>query len=42
MPVISAFMERYPEIQLDLDLTDRMVDVIDERFEVVRRVGSIR
>ncbi|MFK3724286.1 LysR substrate-binding domain-containing protein [Pseudomonas monteilii] len=34
LPVISAFIERYPAIQLDLDFTDRMVDVIDAGFAV--------
>lgn len=42
MPFISAFMERYPEIQLDLDFTDRMVDVIDEGFDVVIRGSELQ
>jgi DNA-binding transcriptional LysR family regulator len=42
LPVISAFMERYPEIQLDLDFTDRMVDVIDEGFDVVIRGSDLQ
>lgn len=42
LPVISAFMERYPEIQLDLDFTDRMVDVIDEGFDVVIRGSELQ
>jgi len=42
LPVVSAFMERYPEIQLDLDFTDRMVDVIDEGFDVVIRGSELQ
>jgi DNA-binding transcriptional LysR family regulator len=42
LPVISAFMARYPEIELDLDFTDRLVDVIDEGFDVVIRGSSLR
>ncbi len=42
LPVIAAFMERYPEIQLDLDFTDRMVDVIDEGFDVVIRGSELQ
>jgi len=42
LPFISAFMERYPEIQLDLDFTDRMVDVIDEGFDVVIRGSELQ
>ncbi|MEB0078449.1 LysR substrate-binding domain-containing protein [Pseudomonas sp. CCI3.2] len=42
LPVISAFMEQYPEIQLDLDFTDRLVDVIDEGFDVVIRGSELQ
>jgi DNA-binding transcriptional LysR family regulator len=42
MPAISAFMEAYPEINLDLDFTDRLVDVIEEGFDAVIRTGDIR
>ncbi|WP_459747100.1 LysR family transcriptional regulator [Pseudomonas sp. 3A(2025)] len=41
MPAISAFMQRFPEIELDLDFTDRMVDVIDEGFDVVIRGSEL-
>jgi DNA-binding transcriptional LysR family regulator len=42
MPVLSAFMEHYPEIELDLDFTDRLVEVIDEGFDVVIRGSKLR
>lgn len=42
MPTISAFMTAYPEINLDLDFTDRLVDVIEEGFDAVVRTGEIR
>jgi DNA-binding transcriptional LysR family regulator len=35
-------MEAYPEISLDLDFTDRLVDVIEEGFDAVIRTGEIR
>jgi DNA-binding transcriptional LysR family regulator len=35
-------MERYPEIELDLDFTDRLVDVIDEGFDVMIRGSALR
>ena len=41
-PVISDFMEQYPEIELDLDFTDRLVDVIDEGFDVVIRGSDLK
>lgn len=42
LPVLSMFMERYPEIELDLDFTDRLVDVIDEGFDVMIRGSALR
>ncbi len=40
MPVIGAFMKAYPDITLDIDFSDRMVDVIEEGFDVVTRTGD--
>jgi DNA-binding transcriptional LysR family regulator len=34
-------MERYPEIELDLDYNDRMVDVIEDGFDAVIRSGEV-
>ncbi|QEN88160.1 LysR family transcriptional regulator [Labrys sp. KNU-23] len=42
MPTITAFMAEYPEINLDLDFTDRLVDVIEEGFDAVIRTGEVR
>jgi DNA-binding transcriptional LysR family regulator len=39
MPTLVAFMRAYPEIMLDLDFSDRVVDVIEEGFDAV---GSSR
>lgn len=38
-PVLADFMTAYPEVQLDLDFSDRLVDVIEEGFDVVVRTG---
>ncbi|AOK29438.1 MULTISPECIES: LysR family transcriptional regulator [Burkholderia] len=40
LPVLGEFMREYPEIELDLDFTDRLVDVIDEGFDAVVRTGD--
>ena len=40
LPVIGQFMVDYPEIELDLDFTDRLVDVIEDGFDVVIRTGE--
>ncbi|MEK1889634.1 MAG: LysR family transcriptional regulator [Phyllobacterium sp.] len=41
MPAVTAFMRTYPEIELDLDFSDRLVDVIEEGFDAVLRAGEI-
>ena len=40
LPVIAEFQARYPEVELDLDFSDRHVDVIEEGFDVVIRGGE--
>lgn len=40
MPIISRFMGAYPSIELDLDFTDHLVDVIDGGYDVVVRTGE--
>lgn len=40
-PLFGEFIERYPEIELDLDFNDRMVDVIEDGFDVVIRSGEV-
>jgi len=42
MPTIGGFMKAYPEVQLDLEFTDRLVDLIDEGFDAVIRSGGAR
>lgn len=42
MPTLSAFMRAWPDIELDLDFTDRLVDVIEEGFDAVIRTGEGR
>ncbi|MGO3711292.1 LysR family transcriptional regulator [Alcaligenes aquatilis] len=40
LPVLGEFMREYPEIELDLDFSDRLVDVIEEGFDAVVRTGD--
>lgn len=40
MPVLSGFMRAYPDIELEVDMSDRMVDVIEEGFDAVIRTGA--
>lgn len=38
-PVLASFMRAYPEVRLDLDFSDRLVDVVEEGFDAVIRTG---
>jgi DNA-binding transcriptional LysR family regulator len=39
--LISDFEKSYPDVQLDLDLSDRIVDLIGERFDLAIRAGKL-
>ncbi len=41
-PMLTAFMQRYPDVQLDVVATDRVVDLVDEGFDVALRAGTLR
>jgi DNA-binding transcriptional LysR family regulator len=41
MPTLVAFMRAYPEVGLDLDFSDRVVDVIEEGFDAVVRFADV-
>lgn len=41
VPALPDFLARYPEIQLDLGVSDRHVDLIDENVDCVIRGGQI-
>ncbi|MQQ99719.1 LysR family transcriptional regulator [Glaciimonas soli] len=39
--VIAEYLSQYPEVELDLSLNDRAVDLIEEGFEVAIRIGDL-
>lgn len=41
VPHIAAFRHRYPEVELDLDFSDRLVDIIEDGFDAVIRSGDL-
>lgn len=41
VPALPEFHARYPEIQLDMGVSDRMVDLIDENVDCVVRGGEL-
>jgi DNA-binding transcriptional LysR family regulator len=39
-PILPAFCARYPDVELDVTLNDRVVDLIEEGLDVAIRVGD--
>jgi DNA-binding transcriptional LysR family regulator len=40
-PALPRFMERYPEVRLDIDFADRFVDLLDEGYDLAVRIGNL-
>ncbi|MGX9118955.1 LysR family transcriptional regulator [Mesorhizobium sp. BHbsci] len=41
IPLMPRFLERYPEIAIDLVLTDNVIDLMEERADVAIRAGPL-
>jgi len=41
IPALSTFHERYPDIQLDLGVSDRVVDLVADNVDCVIRIGEV-
>lgn len=41
VPALAGFMSRYPELKVDLVLNDRVVDLIEEGFDVAVRIANL-
>src|SRR5262245_55668592 len=39
--IVAEFLKRYPEVQLDLVCTARSVDLVEERFDLGIRAGTL-
>lgn len=40
-PIVATFLARCPEVQVELVCTDRVVDLVEERFDVAIRAGAL-
>ena len=40
VPVLKRIMQRYPAIELDMDFSDYLVDVIEDAYDVAIRTGK--
>ncbi len=41
MPILSDFIEQFPKVNIDLKLTDRFVNIVDEGFDIAIRIGNL-
>jgi DNA-binding transcriptional LysR family regulator len=41
MPYVPMFLERYPDIRLDLILSDRFVDLVEDGIDLAIRIGQV-
>src|SRR5215470_11516991 len=40
-PAMAEFAARYPDLRFDVELSDRVVDLVDEGFDAAVRIGQI-
>jgi DNA-binding transcriptional LysR family regulator len=40
-PILNDYMQRYPEVRIEVFVTGRAVDLIEERFDVAIRAGEL-
>jgi DNA-binding transcriptional LysR family regulator len=41
MPALSLYLARYPEVSVDVSLSDRVVDLVEDGFEAAIRIGQL-
>ncbi|MEI2387389.1 LysR family transcriptional regulator [Breoghania sp. JC706] len=42
LPSLGRFSEAHPNVELELDFTDRLVDIVNEGFDVAIRTGDLQ
>lgn len=40
-PIVSAFVQRYPDVEVQLQLTDRPINLVEEAFDLGIRFGAL-
>lgn len=40
-PALAAMRTRHPELEFDVEMSDRMVDLVDEGFDAAVRIGAV-
>lgn len=41
VPALGGYLDKYPEVQIDLTLNDRLVDLAEEGYDLAVRVGTL-
>ena len=41
-PLVTRYLKAYPDVEVELTLSDRFVDVVDEGYDAVIRIGPIK
>jgi len=41
MPALPEYLDRYPDVSIDIALNDRVVDLVEEGFEAAIRIGQL-
>ena len=41
-PLLAPFLKKHPDVRIDVSLSDRMVDIVDEGFDLAIRIGESR
>lgn len=41
MPVVRDFLAKWPDVTIEMDLTDRVTDIIEEGFDLAIRIGGV-
>jgi DNA-binding transcriptional LysR family regulator len=41
-PIVCDYLRQYPDVNIELSLTDRYVDIVDEGFDVAIRIGELQ
>ncbi|CAJ0814429.1 LysR family transcriptional regulator [Ralstonia flaminis] len=41
VPMLASYLRTYPEVQVDLTLSDRIADVVDEGYDAVIRIAPL-
>ena len=42
LPRVKTFLSRYPQVELDLQIGDRFIDLIEEGVDVAIRIGALK